>query len=102
MCLTFPHDMPALPPPSHTPPGKAQGGARAGRMGAAEKRSALAGARSAHRGLTCRNCPNGAKRSEFCGTAKTRASQGTRSAAKGKPLEPRMRLTLRVRAGPHR
>ena len=92
--------MPALPPPTHTntPPSKAQGEARAGRMGAAEKRSALAGARSALRYLTCRSCLNGAQRSEFCGTAKTRASQGIRSAAKGQPFEPRMRLALRLAA----
>ena len=85
--------LPCLFPPT---PGKAQGEAPAGRMGAAEKRSALAGARSALRYLTCRSCLNGAQRIEFCGTANARASQGTRSAAKGQPFEPRMRLALRL------
>jgi hypothetical protein len=75
-------------------PGRTPGGTQAGRIGAAEERSVLAGARSALRALTCRTLSERSEhseRSELCGTAKTRAPQGARSEAKGKPSEPRLR-----------
>ena len=59
--MPYPHS----PRCTNTSHSKAQGEARAGRMGAAEKRSALAGARSAHQHLTCRRCLSGTEWSEF-------------------------------------
>ena len=72
--------------------GKAAGGAWAGRIGAAEKRRVPGRARSALRILTCGRLferSERSERSEFGHRPGTRASQGTRSEAKGKPSEPR-------------
>jgi hypothetical protein len=78
---------------------KAAGAAQVGRMGAAEQRSLWAGARSAHRDLTCRTLSEHSERSErsvLCGTARRRVAQGTRSEAKGQPSEPRLRRARRL------
>ena len=74
---------------SDSGPGKAAGGAWAGRIGAAEKRRVPGRARSALRALTCGRLFERSERSEFGHRPGTRASQGTRSEAKGKPSEPR-------------
>ena len=70
---------------------KAAGGAWAGRIGAAEKRRVAGRARSAPREHACGRLferSERSERSEFGHGPATRASQGTRSAAKGKPSEP--------------
>jgi len=72
---------------------KAPGAAWAGRIGAAEKRRAPGRARTrALRDLTCGRLSERrerSERSEFGHGPGDRASQGTRSEAKGKPFEPR-------------
>ena len=71
--------------------GKAAGGAWAGRFGAAEKRRVAGRARSALRDLTRCRCLSVESEANAASSATgpgTRASQGTRSAAKGKPSEP--------------
>lgn len=78
---------------------KAVGGAWAGRIGAAEKRRVSGRAHSALRDLTRRVCPSAANEVSVASYATgpgTRASQGTRSAAKGKPSEPRPGPTHRL------
>ena len=79
---------------SNTDPvaGKAAGGAWAGRIGAAEKRRVPGRARRALRDLTRRSCLSVESAANAASSATgpgTRASQGTRSAAKGQPSEPR-------------
>jgi hypothetical protein len=72
--------------------GKAAGGAWAGRIGAAEKRRGPGRARSALRELTrcrCLSVESEANAASSVTGPGTRASQGTRSEAKGKPSEPR-------------
>ena len=79
--------------------GKAAGEAWAGRIGAAEKRRVPGRARSALRALTCGRLferRERSERSEFGHRPGTRASQGTRSEAKGKPSEPRPGLARRL------
>jgi len=79
--------------------GKAPGGAWAGRMGAAEKRRVPGRARSALRELTRRMCVSvvsAANAASYATGPGTRASQGTRSEAKGKPSEPRPRPARRL------
>ena len=71
--------------------GKAAGGAWVGRSGAAEKRRVAGRARSALRDLTrcrCLSAESAANAASSATGPGTRASQGTRSAAKGKPSEP--------------
>ena len=79
--------------------GKVAGGTQAGRIGAAEKRRVPGRARSALREHTCGRLSERrerSERSEFGHRPGSRASQGTRSAAKGKPSEPRPRPTRRL------
>ena len=78
---------------------KAAGGAQAGRMGAAEKHRVPGRARSALRAHACGRLferRERSERSELGHRPGTRASQGTRSAAQGKPSEPRLRPARRL------
>ena len=72
--------------------GKAAGGAWAGRIGAAETHRVAGRARSALRDLTrcrCLSVESAANAASSATGPGTRASQGTRSEAKGQPSEPR-------------
>jgi len=87
---------------SNTPDGsrKAVGGMRLGRIGAAEERR-VPGRACTHalRELTRRRLferSERSERSEFGDRPGTRAPQGTRSEAKGKPFEPRPHPTHRL------
>ncbi len=74
-----------------------EGGAAQGRLCAAEKRRSCDRARSAHRPLTRRGCLSAVSAANEASSAtgpQGRASQGTRSAAKGKHSEPLRRTAL--------
>jgi hypothetical protein len=78
---------------------KAPGGAWVARMGAAEKRRGPGRARSALRALTRCRCLSAESEANAASSATgpgSRASQGTRSAAKGKPSEPHPGPTRRL------